>query len=330
MNKKVNNNVRNMIWIAWEIQRRNIELVKSFGGIRLFQLDINTGRLKRYILLGAKTLKIIFSERPEILFVQNPSIVLTILVLVLKNVFRYSVVVDMHTKYIKFNRLMAIVSDNLEAYALKKADLTIVTNEEILRDLKETNVRGCVLPDKVPDLLIKPTKKLKGKANIVFVCTFSSDEPVDEVIEAATLIAPDKIIYITGNIKNVNKTIVDAAPPNIVFTGFLSEEDYVQLLCSADIMLVLTTEENCLVCGAYEAVSIAKPLITSDTKVLREYFDMGTLYTDNTSGDIAEKINQGLDNNEQLIEEMKTLKRQKEKSWEEQKNTALNVIRSLN
>ncbi len=329
MNEKADKN-RNMIWITWEIQRRNIELAKSLGGIRLYQLDIDACRMKRYLLLGTKTLWIIFSKRPTIVFVQNPSIILTVLVLMLKSFFRYKVVVDLHTKYIRLNRLIAKIVDNLEIYALKKADLTIVTNVGVLKNIENVNARGCILPDKVPDLLTKPPEKLKGEKNIVFICTFSSDEPVDEVIKAASLIDSNNFIYITGSIKNVKTSVMDIAPPNIVFTDFLADEDYVQLLCSADVMLVLTTEENCLVCGAYEAVSIAKPLITSDTKALREYFDKGTLYVDNTSSDIAEKINQGLKNNEQLIEEMRTLKKQKEKFWEEQKNATLNIINSLN
>lgn len=321
---------RKMIWITWEIQRRNMEIVKSFGGVQLYQFDVKASRPKRYLLLGIKTLRIICNERPEIIFAQNPSIVLTVLVLLFKNIFRYRVVVDLHTKYIKFDGFMAVIAEYLEKYALKNADMTIVTNDALLKEIKKINARGCVLPDKVPDLLIKQSKRLRGERNVVFVCTFSSDEPVEEVLKAATLIDPDIYIYITGNLKNAKKSIIDTVPPNVVFTDFLPEEDYIQLLCSADIILVLTTEENCLVCGAYEAVSLEKPLITSNKVALKDYFDLGTLYTDNTSKSIAEKINFGLENSEKLIEEVRVLKEQKEKSWEKLKNDALNIIRSLN
>jgi glycosyltransferase involved in cell wall biosynthesis len=98
--------------------------------------------------------------------------------------------------------------------------------------------------------------------------------------------------YITGNHKkyrDIDK-ITSNLPSNVTLTGFLSEEDYQDLLHSADVVIVITTQEYTLTCGAYEAVSLEKPMILGDTQTIREYFFSGALYTSSLPSDLAEKI----------------------------------------
>jgi len=314
------------IWISWEIQRRNSELAKAFGNIPLFQFDVNAPRLKRYIVLAGKTLGLLKREDPDLVFVQNPSIVLVLLVLLCKVVFRYDVIVDLHTKYFKPGGFVGRIIHYLEGVILNKADLTIVSNSELLGEIKSAGGRGVVLPDKIPYMPHVPQKKLAGNKNVVFICTFSADEPVDEVIKAAALIAPDIYIYVTGRLKKASKNLVESASSNIIFTDFLNERDYIQLLWSADVIMDFTTINSCLVCGAYESVSVNKPLITSDTSALRNYFYKGVLFADNTAEKIAEKIQFALNNRDQLINDIKILKKEMERNWEEQKNNVLKTI----
>jgi glycosyltransferase involved in cell wall biosynthesis len=316
-----------MIWITWEIQRRNEELVKSFGKMKLFEFNINASRFKRYLILIVKTLNIIWQERPAVVCVQNPSIVLTVLVLILRRIGNYRVVVDRHTKTNMLNDFMTTIEDIFEKYALRKADLTIVTNNELLQRL--TVARGAVLPDKIPDLPLMMPQKLAGYKNVVFICTYAIDEPVEEVIKAADMIDPNIFIYITGRIISVKNELLSNTPSNVVFTDFLPEEEYIRLLCSADVLLDLTTLDSCLVCGAYEAVSLAKPLVTSNTSALRAYFNKGTVYTENKAEDIAEKIQFALENANELIAGMKALKKETGTSWEKQKDAILLTIESL-
>jgi glycosyltransferase involved in cell wall biosynthesis len=99
---------------------------------------------------------------------------------------------------------------------------------------------------------------------------------------------------VTGKIKEHLTELVKATPENVVLTNFVPEEEYVELLRSVDVIIDLTTREDCLVCGAYEAVAAGKPLIASDTKAMRTVFNKGVLYTKNTADDIAEKIGQAI------------------------------------
>lgn len=87
------------------------------------------------------------------------------------------------------------------------------------------------------------------------------------------------------------------------------------LLSSCDPVMDLTLMEDCLVCGAYEAVSVGKPLILSDTSALRRHFRKGAVYTLNMAGAIAEAINQVIVYRDRLVREVNSLKDELEPEW---------------
>jgi hypothetical protein len=84
--------------------------------------------------------------------------------------------------------------------------------------------------------------------------------------------------------------------------------------------MVLTKRDHTMQLGGYEAVAVAKPLITSDWDVLKKYFSQGTLYVDNTPEDIRAKLRLLLSRGEykRLVKEMKNLKCRRTQEWEEQ------------
>jgi glycosyltransferase involved in cell wall biosynthesis len=98
------------------------------------------------------------------------------------------------------------------------------------------------------------------------------------------LLEKNTVIYISGNPKSHIEKIKAEIPDNVVPMGYLPEEEYLRMMSSCDLILDLTTREDCLVCGAYEALGMGKPMLLSDTAVNREYFRKGVLYTDNSSG----------------------------------------------
>lgn len=121
-------------------------------------------------------------------------------------------------------------------------------------------------------------------------------------------------IYISGK----NRLNRDEVPSNVVLTGFVPTKDYQNLLRSADIGMVLTSQEDCLVCGGYESVSAEKPLILSDTEVLREYFDKGTVFTGNNANDIAGAIKLAIKNRYALEKNIRKLKSRRNSEWQRQ------------
>ena len=67
-------------------------------------------------------------------------------------------------------------------------------------------------------------------------------------------------------------------PSNVELSGFLSTEGYVSLVSSADAVVVLTTREDTLLSGAWEALALGRPLIVSDTNALKQTFGDGVTY----------------------------------------------------
>jgi glycosyltransferase involved in cell wall biosynthesis len=307
-----------IIWITWEIQRRTTELSAALN-VPLFQYLSSSEYLMRFLVLSARTILKLFIDRPEIVIVQNPSMSLTAVTCLLKRFMCFSLVVDRHSNF-KFDT-MGLRSLKYKAfhflskYTVRKTDLTIITNK-FLKELVGTwGGRGFVLPDKLPRLSLAEKRPLAGENNIVFVCTYSADEPIDEVIKAAHLIDSSIVIHITGDYWKLEKRHIAEAPGNVVFTGFLDEKDYQSLLYSCDVVMVLTTNDHTLVCGAYEAVSLGKPLILSNKEALLNYFNKGVVFTENTGESIANAICTAIDQAAALKDEIVKLGTELEDSW---------------
>jgi glycosyltransferase involved in cell wall biosynthesis len=277
-----------------------------------------------------KTLAVLFKERPGVIFVQNPSLVLTGFAILYGKAFRKSVVVDAHNAGVYPFNGTRNWANRLAALFFRQASITIVTNSSLAEYVKRRGGNPIVLPDPIPALKLRGEKKpLKGEINVLYICSWASDEPYAEVIKAAGLIDPKHYIYMTGNSKGKANESKQALPGNIILTGYLSDEDFVQMLHSCDVIMDLTTRENCLVCGAYEAVAAGKPLIVSDTRALRNYFSEGVLFTRNTCEDIARQISNAATTKEVLSVQITSLKSRLECSWNRCKTELETALKSL-
>ena len=322
---------RNTIWISWETHRRTNELAKAFGAnLYIYNCNPSTNILIRYLRSSYFTVKTIYNIKPKILFVQNPSLVLASLACFLKNIFKYKLVVDRHTNFWlgAGNSIdpIFLIFKFFSNYSLKNAEFTIVTNEYLKDIVNKSNGRGFVLTDRLPDIVSKNRKKLSGRLNIVFISTFSKDEPFREVFNAAKLIDEDIFIYVTGNYKKIFHEIPRDMPPNLILTGFLEEQDFIDLLFSADGIMDFTTADWTLVCGGYEAISAGKPFITSEKEVLRTYFTKGAIFTENNASGISNAI-MYLDKNRDVYQaEIDQIRNEKSVEWKMQFNDLLDLI----
>jgi glycosyltransferase involved in cell wall biosynthesis len=78
--------------------------------------------------------------------------------------------------------------------------------------------------------------------------------------------------------------------PRVRLSGFVSHEDYLRMLAKARVVVDLTTREDCLVCGAYEAMALGRPLVVSDTRALRELLQDAAVYAENRASPIAAAV----------------------------------------
>ncbi len=307
------------VWITWEQQRRNQSMAEAFEA-ELIVVDVAASRAVRYVICTVRTLRAIVSKKPSIVFVQNPSFVLVVVAATVCSITGIPFVIDAHNSAIfpldGRSRFLNWATKKLN----RAATLVIVSNDRL--KLAETSVGANVvsLPDPLPEIHCASPAELPAPRNILFVCSWAVDEPFLNVIEAGRFLSPDICIHITGNHAKPHLRLPEAIPANVNLTGFLSATDYDCLLRAVDVVVDLTTYDDCLVCGAYEGVSARKPLILSDTKVNRSYFDKGTLYTDNSAEDVARQIVQALDEMPRLTAEVEGLKVDLERDWRARKD----------
>lgn len=274
--------MKKRIWVTWDDHRRSRELAKAFDA-EYFVLSCDYSRIFRYVYLVVLTCALVVKRKPKTVFCQNPSIFLASFLSVLKVLYRYKLIVDRHSNF-KFdtessNSLKWRLFHCISNFSLKKADLTIVTNSPLAKIVEQRGGRSVVLPDKLPSLS-GPKHKIKypEKISFLFICTFSYDEPVLEVLNAFVNLGPEYGLYVTGNYSKFGGVSKYFGYKNINFLGFVSEEEYVKHLFSCNATITLTSMPMTLNCGSYESVVANKPQILSNSDVIKDYFCRGACY----------------------------------------------------
>lgn len=325
--------MKTTIWITWESQRRTNELSKALD-IPLFKFINTNNRIIRYFILSCKTIKTLYAAKPKKVIVQNPSIVLAFLVCALKKFFDYKVIVDRHSNFhvpaLKSKKIKTWLFLFFSTYSIRNAELTIITNLYLKTLVETLGGTGFVLQDKLPMLTQSSSLPLKGKYNLVCTCSFNSnDEPFLEIIEAANMIPADVCIYITGNYRNEYPKLDKEIPKNIILTSFLTEEEFQSLLYCCDIVVALTTADHTLLCSAYEAASINKPIILSKKPELIDYFYKGAVYTENNASHIATAIKEAILKINSLKDQIKELKHELDNKWNIRFSELKSIINNL-
>jgi glycosyltransferase involved in cell wall biosynthesis len=150
----------------------------------------------------------------------------------------------------------------------------------------------------------------------VLVSSFCDDEPTADFLRAAAQL-PGVHFHVTGNTKHLAAEIRQLAPPNVRFTGFLSNEEYVGLLMAADGVMALTIRDHTMQRAAYEAVYLGKPVITSDFPILRDAFPLGAVHIDPTQEGIRDGVEEFLAGLRRLTTEVQEMRAKKLSRWNE-------------
>lgn len=318
------------LWVTWEDHRRSRELSKAFDA-EYMPIRYTGTKVFRYPYLIMLTIIKVSVARPKIVFCQNPSIVLATTLTIMKLISDFKLIVDRHSNF-KFEhenskKLKWRLFWFLSRFTVKSADLTIVTNDDLMNVCEAWGGRAKVLPDKIPDMSTSHVGENNinldsKKINVMAVTTFDSDEPIDEMLRAAEIIGDNYVFYMTGNCEKYffDKSSDSGVPDNVVFTGFISEIDYRNLMNSVDVVVVLTKKDLILNCGGYEAVSVNVPLVLSNTKTLREYFRDAPVFVNVNQFSIAAGIVEAYSRRDSIRKEMLVLKLNLCDAWREKFN----------
>ena len=279
---------------------------------------------QKYSYQAIQTLRLLFRERPKIVFVQSPPsfAVLFVYIYCLFAGGRY--VVDAHSaamsgKYWSRPRWFI-------RFLARRAVATIVTNEHFADQIESWGAKALVLRD-IPTTFPGDDSYagLNGGFNVVVVSTFAGDEPLAEVLTAAAGL-PDAHFYVTGKKKQADPNLLAQAPQNVHFTDFLPDEDYYGLMRSGDAIMCLTTRNHTMQRGACEALSLGRPIITSDWPLLRGYFSKGTVYVSNDSDGIRSGVQSMQAHYPEYEAGIDDLRNEQAQEWQQQSAELLRLL----
>jgi glycosyltransferase involved in cell wall biosynthesis len=276
--------------------------------------------------LPLQTLRLLREQRPDLLFVQSPSLALATLAVLCRPVFGYRLVIDAHNEGVRpFDRPYAAVRW-LTRRLLKSADVTIVTNEALAEDVRAAGGRPVTLPDNLPVVpeAAFAAPRSSDAPDVAVIATYRPDEPIDAIVAAAATM-PDVQFAFSGPAKRYRGT-PDATPPNVRLTGFLDDNAYWRLLAQAGVVCDLTLKPDCLVCGAYEALAVRKPMVLSDNPPTREIFGTAAVLTENDAEQIAAALRSAIAERERLEAGARELQESYRTRWQAQAGLVWRVI----
>jgi glycosyltransferase involved in cell wall biosynthesis len=275
----------------------------------------------KYIKLFINTLLILKKEKPQIIICQSPPIFCALATIIYQYLTstKCNIAIDMHTG--AFDKPWSYLQP-LNRWIMKKVYMIIVTNSElkdsVCSDIKRKII---VLEDPLSSFEIerKITHDERLEKNdkffkIAVISSFAPDEPLEEILDAAATMS-EVLFYITGDMSKAAKHLLEKKANNVIFTGFLDYNDYVSLLQSINVIMVLTKRNKTMLAGAYEALALQKPLITSDWPPLRRYFYKGTVHVDNSLKEIQEAIEIVRKRSEEMVRDIGDLRIEKNNEW---------------
>lgn len=259
--------------ITWEDHRR-MEGLCGWLGLPLNVMRSEHRGARRYVELSLATIRFLRRSRPRAVFIQNPSLVLALVVLLPRRLLGgYRVVMDAHNEAVTPFAHAYWPVTWLMRVAQRLADATVVTNPALAGIVRQNGGRPLVLPDRLPSPPVNPKHSTSsGVMLVMVVATFAADEPIAAIIDAARELGPEFQFAVTGNSRKLPAAQHAALPPNVRLTGFLPEHEYWQLMADSDLVLDLTLKPDCLVCGAYEALALRKPMVLSGNDASRALF----------------------------------------------------------
>ena len=233
--------------------------------------------------------------RPRSILVIAPPIVAPLLVWPFAAALGAPFAIDVHSGAVLDRRWAW--SRPLLRWLCRRAACAIVTLESLAIPLRKAGATVVVLPDPVPDLSLPERRRLDRRApdappRAVAICGWGDDEPLEALVAAAA--GRSWLLIITGRPRRAI-----TAAPNVTFSGFLADEAFVSTLASADALVALTTREDTLLSGAWEALAVGRPLVLSDTDALRSTFGDGPVYVAGADGQaIADGIQRAIQGGE--------------------------------
>jgi glycosyltransferase involved in cell wall biosynthesis len=308
-----------IVFIDWRPHNaRATNLAKDLGATLYLAPKVLRARISapiRYLYLTARTLRILWTGRPEIVIASTPPSLCPLIVFLYSRVRRCRYVVDAHhaATYGRWWHLPFGLRVN--RLIMNRAAATLVHNECIRERVTAQGVTSIVLETKAPRILAH-TPQGATPFTVLVPSSFDPDEPIPVIYDAARRL-PTVKFYITGDTSRLSRRLLASAPTNVALPGFLAHAEYERLLASVHAVLVLSTDDYPLrPRGASEAIGAAKPLVVSRNGATEAQLYKGAVLVENRSSDIQKAIQALASDYDRYVREITELREERSHHYE--------------
>jgi len=330
---------KRIIFISWSnYHGRTHKLGDAFGAeIHYIKNFINTRGLIwklffifDYLLKSLKTLNVILSSRPDVVFIQNPPSIAPVVTVLYSRFIKFKVVLDSHNsafekpwKFIPFHK-----------WALEKADAVLIHNDQLLYSIIDDpyykSINFKVLNDKLIDYKVKKND-LQKTIYFLVISTFNFDEPMDILLESVKIFNAHNIsnvnFKITGNYKKEPGLYSKyTKEENIEFLGFVPREEYDHFLMNAYGVISFTTRDNVQQCAVMEAISAEVPFISNNDPINTSLSGGKMILSEITKEGIVKSLELFIKERDQLVNSMPEIKAELSEKWENDFNNIKNEL----
>ena len=272
----------------------------------------------KYAYQAIATMGLLWRRRPALVFVQSPPSFAPLVVwLGSRGMTRF--VVDAHSDAMMSPRWTR--PRFVYRFLARKAVTTIVTNEHFADRIESWGAHATVIRD-IPTIFpeVEPPGLVAdvpdgSTFSVMVVNTFAADEPLAAVLEAAGAV-PDVSFRITGDPARPGVELPSDLPSNVHFTGYLPDPAYFGLMAESDAVMCLTTRNHTMQRGACEALSMGRPVITSDWPLLRSYFSAGTVHVGSDADDIERGVREMKAHHSGYLDGIRRLQERQRDEWD--------------
>jgi glycosyltransferase involved in cell wall biosynthesis len=280
----------------------------------------------RYFIATFHTAFALLWARPRFIFLMNQPVFLPMIVFCYSKLTKSQYVLDSHSGLL--NKRVWRIFLPIMKQVYRGCLLNIAHNDHDAARYRRWGVRTTVLGTEVYPYEPYEKNQLPTANNVVVIGKFAADEPVEEIVLAASGMN-DVHFYFTGPLERAKKRIdTKSLLKNVTLTGFLPREEFISLVKAADVALVLVTTENTMQMGAWEAMSCDTPVILSDWELLRSTFPKGAVFVRNTRQSIEEGVKRFFENKNALKKDIIRLKVEKKVLWDREIDAMKNILKS--
>ncbi|MBI3022907.1 MAG: glycosyltransferase [Thaumarchaeota archaeon] len=255
----------------------------------------------RYLVLFLRTLFLLSTKGPEVVYAQNPPVFCPLACLFYCRAAKARLVIDHHSIWsVKTlgNSPVSTVIGMLERFVARAAHANTAPHAVWGRMLVEVGARNVgVIHDfvkKNPHARDESLRERYSRDGIIAIASHGG-HPLERIEEEAAAVALNSSVtlLVTGPPEKLSHRIGERLPANVRYLGLLEREEYEKLKASADFAVNVTDEPYTLSHVLFEYAASSLPTISSRQEVVEEIFGDSLLYADSSDpADVAERVKQ--------------------------------------